>query len=260
MSTLTPKWDEDMIRYILSNLDRKTGLKGADIPVHLAKHAGAIGSFEYKDGLQFWFRPDFIDDPEINEAAAVDLIRHEYAHYYVYAANLEKIIGHSRQETSHGRDWKWACKMVGAIPKRCYYPSDFKYIHWTIEEARAAYRADDVPAFDVLSFTGKWGQVPVDEQKAGDMLAQVKAQYPHGYYEAGDRVFHPLAGYGTVVAAIAYNYWTQKICVRFDRDKSEVVYKNKDLCKLIDGQIVPFKKDANRQISLEELLSSMDEQ
>ena len=150
--------------------------------------------------------------------------------------------------------------MVGAVPKHCYYPSDFKYINWTVEEARAAYRADDVPAFDILPFIDKWGQVPVDEQKAGEMLSQVKAQYPHGYYETGDRVFHPLVGYGTVVAAIPCNYWTQKICVRFDRDGTEKVYRNKDLSKIIDGKIVPFKKDANRQISIEELLSSMEDQ
>ena len=260
MSSITSKWDEDMIRNILSNLDRKTGLKGATIPIHIARHAGAIGCFENKDGLQFWFRPDFIDDPSVNEAAVVDLFRHEYAHYYVYAARLDKYIGHARNETSHGKDWKWACKMVGAVPKAGYYSSDFQYINWTATEAAAAYNADDIPAFDVLGFIDRWGQVPVDDQKAAEMLSRVKAQYPHAYYETGDRAFHPICGYGTVVDAIAYNYWTQKICVRFDRDHSEKVYRNNAISKIIDGKIVPFSKNTNTQISIEELLASMDEQ
>ena len=261
MSTITKTWTEDMIRYILHSLDKKTGLKGSVIPITLADHAGALGSFECKGEMKFWFKPKFINDPLTNEAAIVDLIRHEYAHYYVRAANLEKYIGHSHRETSHGNDWKWACKMVGAIPKRCYDPSDFININWTIEEARSAYNADDVVAFDILGFIDKWGQVPVDNQVVKKMLTRIRTQYPHAYYESGDRVFHALKGHGKVVSTIPCNYQTQKICVCFDRDHTEGVYTNKDICKIIDGKIVPYSNDVkSAQLSLNELFPSVFDQ
>ncbi len=258
MSTITSKWDEDMIRYILHNLDIKTGLKGADFPIFLADHAGSLGSFEYKSEMKFWFKPAFIDDPLTNEAAVVDLIRHEYAHFYVQAANLEKYIGHSRRETSHGKDWKWACKMVRAIPKRCYDRSDFKDVHWTVEDAAVAYNADDVVAFDILGFINKWRQTPVDSQIAEKMILQIKTQYPHAYYEPGDKVFHAIRGHGKVVSTIPCNYRTQKICVIFDRDHTEGVYTNKEICKIIDGKIVPYSNDVqSAQLSLNELFPSI---
>lgn len=81
----------------------------------------------------------------------IDVIRHEYAHYYVDVAHLERYIGHSRRETSHGDDWKWACKMVGADPTRCHNNSDSISKKWSLTDAIAAYNADDVVEFDATN-------------------------------------------------------------------------------------------------------------
>lgn len=263
MSTITKEWTENKIRWIFSNLDKKTGLNGVGIPIVLANHAGALGCYQYVGEEKFWFKPAFINDDATPEAAVVDVIRHEYAHYYVHSAQLDRYIGHSKRETSHGKDWKFACKMVGAKPERCYNPDSFKNINWSAEEAEAAYNAVDVPTFDILSFTNKWKQAPLlDKAFAEKMLRRLKEQHPDAYYEVGDRVFHPQRGYGDVVETIPCNYWTQKMYVQFD-DHTDGVFTAKAICKMVNGVAVPFSKDVGRadapkvakpvQLSMEDL-------
>ena len=264
MSSITKKWDVDKIRSIIRNLDNKTGLNGAEIPIVLANHAGALGCYQYAGEEKFWFKPAFINNDDTPEAAVVDLIRHEYAHYYVRAARLDRCIGHSKRETSHGKDWKWACKMVGAIPSRCYDPRSFKMTYWTAEEAEAAYRGDDIEPFPILSFINKWGQVPaMDKDFAATMINRIKEEHPNAYYEIGDQVFHPQHGYGTVLETIPCNYWTQKMYVKFD-DHSEGVFTAKAICKMVNGLAVPFSGEPSvpkavkpAQMSLEELFPAI---
>lgn len=267
MSSITKEWDEIKIQWVIRNLDRKTGLNGAEIPIVLANHAGALGCYQFVNGEKFWFKPSFIYNSDTPEAAVVDLIRHEYAHYYVHAAQLDKYIGHSKRETSHGKDWKWACKMVGAIPERCYDPKSLKGINWTIEEAEAAYRATDVVSFDIIKFINKWGQVPVlDKELAKKMLNRLKEHHPDAYYEVGDRIYHPQLGQGIVMETIPCNYWTQKIHVKFD-DLTDRVFTAKAICKMVDGIAIPFSSNigksyvseasTNVQLSLEDLFPSL---
>lgn len=177
MSSITKEWDENKIRMIIRNLDKKTGLNGAQIPIILGNHAGAIGCYRYFGEEQFWFRPSFLNDDNTPEAAVIDVIRHEYAHYYVRVANLARYIGHSRRETSHGKDWKWACKMVGAIPERCYDPESFADKNWSAEEAEAAYNAEDVVEFDILSFINIWNRVPASDKELNKMVGWAAASY-----------------------------------------------------------------------------------
>lgn len=265
MSSITAEWDENKIRQIIANLDKKTGLHGAKIDIAIANHAGFLGCYQFKNGEKFWFKPSFINNPDTPEAAVVDLFRHEYAHMYVYKTHLDRLIGHSKRETSHGKDWRWACKMVGAIPTRCYNPADFKNVNWTQEEAEAAYNADDVMEFDILSFVNKWNQVPMlDQAFATKMLDRLRERTPNSYYEIGDKVFHPQRGYGHVLETIPCNYWTQKMYVQFE-DHTDGVFTAKAICKLVDGVLIPFpnskrsipKEEKSIQLSMEELFPSI---
>ena len=79
---------------------------------------------------------------------------------------------------SHGDDWKWACKMVGADPTRCHNNSNSIGKRWSITEAIAAYSADDVAEFDVLAYLDKWHQVPIDFETASKALARIKESNP----------------------------------------------------------------------------------
>lgn len=126
MSIVTKTWTENKIRSIIRKLDENTGLNGAALPIKFANHGNALGYYQYAGEKKFGFKPKFINDPEkTKEAEVIVVIRYEYAHYYVDVTHLERYIGRSRRETSHGDDWKWACKMVGADPTRCHNAATF---------------------------------------------------------------------------------------------------------------------------------------
>lgn len=168
------------------------------------------------------------------------MIRHEYAHYYVDVANLKKYIGHSKRETSHGTDWKWACKMVGAEPTRSHNAALFSNTRWSVADAKDAYNANDVAAFDILPFLDKWDQVPFDAETASKMSARIKDRDPEGYYEVGNEVLHPLKGFGIVIETMPCNYWMQKVCVQFE-DRTECVFTTEEICKIVDGRVVSYR-------------------
>ena len=240
MSTITKAWTEDKIRSIIRKLDEKTGLNGAALPIAFNSYGWVLGHYRYVEPKAFGFNRKFFNNPSTGEAEVINVIRHEYAHYYVDVAHLEKYIGHSRCETSHGDDWKWACKMVGADPTRCHSNSDSIAKKWTLTDAIAAYNADDVAKFDVLAYLNKWHQAPVNSETATKTLARIKERTPYADYEIGDEILHPKRGFGTVEDAIPHDYWTQKIYVRFE-DRSYGVFGAKDICKIVDGIAIPYK-------------------
>ncbi len=240
MSTLTNNWTEDKIRGIIRKLDEKTGLHGASLPIKLASRGTALGYYQYSGEKQFGFKPKFLNDPNTKESEVIDVIRHEYAHYYVDAARLDHYIGHSARETAHGADWKWACKMVGADPTRLHNPSIFKDKNWSIDEANAAYNASDINDFDIIPFLNKWDRVPIDAKAAAKTITRIKERDPNTYYEIGNEVIHPKRGFGIVKDTIPFSYWTQKILVRFE-DQTDGVFESKDLCKIVDGVAIPFQ-------------------
>ena len=106
MSTITKTWTEDKIRSIIRKLDEKTGLNGAALPIAFNSYGWFLGHYRYVEPKAFGFNRKFFNDSTTGEAEVIDVIRHEYAHYYVDVAHLERYIGHSRRETSHGDDWK----------------------------------------------------------------------------------------------------------------------------------------------------------
>ncbi len=208
MSTITKNWNEDMIRTIIRKLDKKAGLSGSTLSIAFNSYGWFLGHYRHVEPKAFGFNRKFFNNPSTEEAEVIDVIRHEYAHYYVGVAHLEKYIGHSSRETFHGDDWKWACKMVGADPKCCHNDSASIGKKWSLAEAIAAYNADDVTEFDVLAYLNKWHQPPIDSDIVAKTLTHIKEHKPDAYYEIGDEVLHPKRGFGTVVDTISHNYWT----------------------------------------------------
>ena len=245
MSTITNTWSESKIRDIIRKLDEKTGLNGAELPIMFNVYGHTLGCYRYVEPKAFGFNRKFFNDPFTNEAEVIDVIRHEYAHYYVDVANLAHYVGHSSRETSHGDDWKWACKMVGADPTRCHDATRFVDKNWSIIEAKAAYDAVDVPQLDILAYLYKWQQVPEDFQIASRILEHIKKNKPNAYYEAGDEVLHPKRGFGVVDDAVPYGYWGQKVYVIFD-DHTEGIFKTEELCKVSNGVVIPYSKKEYR--------------
>ena len=232
MSTITEIWTEDKIRFIIRKLDEKTGLNGAALPIAFKCTGRTLGEYRHKPKA-FRFNRKFFDTPSTGEAEVINVIRHEYAHYYVDAAYLAQYIGHSGRERSHGDDWKWACRMVGALPVRCHNKADFADKKWSLTEALAVYNAEDVTEFNVRDYLSKWHQAPIDPESAARMLAHIKEHTPYAnYYEIGDEIFHLRKGVGTVEETTPCSNWTQKIYVRFV-DRSAGVYDAKDIYKIV---------------------------
>lgn len=107
-------WDKERIRKELRRLDRITGFDGASLPILFENCRSHLGIFYSKDavhGMHFRFSNPWFQNPDWPVEAAIDVIRHEYAHYLdlMQYGNL-----------GHGRTWKSCCHQIGANPLRCY--------------------------------------------------------------------------------------------------------------------------------------------
>lgn len=241
MSTLTHTWTEEKIRSIIRKLDEKTGLNGASLPIKLASHGNALGYYQYVGEKMFGFKPKFINDPNTKEAEVIDLIRHEYAHYYVDKTSLSRYFTRKGSSRGHNTDWKWACKMVGADPTSYHRKELFEDKNWDAAEAEKYYLAEDIPAVDIQRHLALWGQIPMDEEQAAKIIARLKARNPDAYCSKRDWILHPKRGFGVVQDAIPYDYCEQKVYVRFE-DRSAGVFNTKDLYRLVDGKAVSCAK------------------
>lgn len=72
------------------------------------------------------------------------------------------------------------------------------------------------------------------------MAAHIKERNPGAYYAVGNEVFHPKRGFGGVCDTIPHENWSQKIYVRFE-DQTDGVFDGKDLCKIVDGVVIPYQ-------------------
>lgn len=111
-------WDEKSIREVFEELDKSTGLSGAELPIYFGNAKGTLGCFIIKNGPAFRFSDYWFKDPEWPEESALDVIRHEYAHYMDWS-----LTGY----TSHGSSWKACCTKVGAVPSRLYSEGRSEY-------------------------------------------------------------------------------------------------------------------------------------
>ena len=107
-------WTEDRIREEIRRLDGITGLNGAAFPIRFtdAKNRLASWNSKKKGDRFFEFSTYYYDDPFWPRAAAIDTIRHEYAHYMDEELNPPGKM--------HGKGWKECCARIGAEPKASY--------------------------------------------------------------------------------------------------------------------------------------------
>lgn len=157
-------WNEDLIREAIRHLDEKTGLSGAELPIRFDNHDRALGWYEYEGIRKFGFKRSFFLSSVIKDCEKIDLVRHEYAHYIVDATHLERYFVHGSRRTSHGDCWKFASRLVGAMPTRSHDSSAFSKMNWSSEKILAAFLATDIVQFDIRSFLKKWNRVPTDEE------------------------------------------------------------------------------------------------
>ena len=124
-------WNEEMIRAELKRLDRKAGLNGAKLPIKFTHSKHSLGCFyPEKDNMRFDFSLYYLSDDSFPEEEALDLIRHEYAHF----ANFCLYHG-----TGHDRMWRKCCSEVGAVATRCYSGIFNDYFNQRkIQKAKAA--------------------------------------------------------------------------------------------------------------------------
>lgn len=81
-----------------------------------------LGSFWRDDdgnSEKFTFSRVYLDDPKFTREEALDLIRHEYAHYMA-----NEVYG----TCGHDVTWKICCKKVGANPLRLYNEDRKRYL------------------------------------------------------------------------------------------------------------------------------------
>lgn len=108
---MTAEWNEESIRKEIARLDVKTGLKGARLPISFMNSKRTLGQYLNSDKGAFRFSNHYFKDPDWPAEAALDVIRHEYAHYMNHM-----FYGKS----GHGSSWKRCCMETGALPFRYY--------------------------------------------------------------------------------------------------------------------------------------------
>ena len=110
-------WDEQSIREVFAELDNRTGLSGAELPIYFGNAKGRLACF-ICGGPAFRFSDYWFKNTDWPIESALDVIRHEYAHYMDWSEN-----GY----TSHGSSWKTCCIKVGAVPSRLYSEGRSEY-------------------------------------------------------------------------------------------------------------------------------------
>jgi predicted SprT family Zn-dependent metalloprotease len=115
LSSITKSWTEEDFRKELRRLDQLVKqsqgieLVGAELDIEFSQAKRTYGMY-YPNGPKFKFSLFFFNS-NVPEACAIDVIRHEYAHYYAHA-----VFG----TCAHDSHFKTACRIVGAMPRRCY--------------------------------------------------------------------------------------------------------------------------------------------
>ena len=123
-------WSEDRIRDEIKRLDEITGLCGVGIRIKFGRSAYYLGRFfaKNKEGqMEFYFSNVFFQDPSFREEYAVDVIRHEYAHYMNWVLN---------HKVGHGNSWKRCCKIVGAKPDRIFKSNETERENITLDNLK----------------------------------------------------------------------------------------------------------------------------
>lgn len=109
-------WDEARIRAEIARLDGITGLSGAKLPILFFNARRTLGQFGVHDPngaelMYFRFSHHWFQRPDWPAEHALDVIRHEYAHYVNWVRH---------RQSGHNSSWKKCCILVGARPERLH--------------------------------------------------------------------------------------------------------------------------------------------
>lgn len=163
-------WPDMRIRQELRRLDTITGLHGGDLTICYTKDERALGCFSRNmtgNLMFFQFSLVFFDDPYWPEEAALEVIRHEYAHYMDFVENKGE---------SHGESWQECCRRIGVPPSVYYDSSDFE------RKKKAILQREEEKA---------------RRQKEAMENALLTIRY--GEYNIGTIINHPVWGKGMVI-------------------------------------------------------------
>ncbi|MBQ2881651.1 MAG: SprT-like domain-containing protein, partial [Clostridia bacterium] len=113
MSSITKRWTEEDFRRELRKIDKHVretqgiDLSGAELEITFSERARCrLGYYSHVKRM-FNFSLAFFNS-NVPEESAIDVIRHEYAHYYNHVVN---------GQYGHGVYFKSACRIVGANPR-----------------------------------------------------------------------------------------------------------------------------------------------
>lgn len=122
MSSITKEWTESDFRRELRKIDdyvRETQnieLSGCELEIVIPPRiSGAIAAY-YPCEKKFEFSQKFFNS-DIPENCAVDVIRHEYAHYYV-----DVVLG---KRCGHREPFKSVCRLIG-VNRDIYFTKEFE--------------------------------------------------------------------------------------------------------------------------------------
>ena len=122
-------WDEARIRDEMKRLDEKTGLNGAALPILFNNSKVTLGCFYFigDQARKFEFSNHYFQDPDFPTEEALDIIRHEYAHY------MDQVLyGNS----GHSITRKQGCTQIGAAPLRIFHHDRIDYWNKKHEKER----------------------------------------------------------------------------------------------------------------------------
>lgn len=125
---MRPEWNEAAIRRELARLDARTGLHGAQLLISFSRAKTILGQFSAEGEGSFRFSTVYFHDPTWPVEEALNVIRHEYAHY------MEHVL---YGKGGHGSTWKKCCSAVGAVPQRCYSSRVARLLQGKHEQERA---------------------------------------------------------------------------------------------------------------------------
>ena len=111
------KWPRERILEEIRRLDAQTVLNGTKVTIRLYAEPEPLGYFTFIDPIRmtFGFSSTRFEEPGFTDTEALDIIRHEYAHYMEY-----QLYGFS---SDHGPDWQACCRKIGARPEKLYTES-----------------------------------------------------------------------------------------------------------------------------------------
>lgn len=238
MSVLREKWEVEEIRKVIENLDKKTGLEGAKIPIHLSKSLGDEGLTlgTYRSGFRcFAFSKKYFNDPSFRDSEAIDVIRHEYCHYVVDELGLKEVY---EDDDGHGEAFRCACAFLKTSDER--YHRSYRFPNISEERLQMLIAADDLKQVHILAELERWGVGFQSVKYEKYMRKQLEKKYGRArVFRVNDKLVHEKYGHGIVLDERVGDK-KQMLYVEFENGEIRFV-QNRHVYKIINGQIMKPK-------------------